>query len=139
MCKQEHILRIIGVRKGFVASLVIQRVKSLPAMWETWVGLLGRDDPLEKEMATLSNIPAWKIPWMEEPSGLQSMRLQKVRRNWVTNTYIGNDLHIEKESWDVELDLKLEVWSCFFFFFQCISIELFGNTDMHIFLNHYSL
>ena len=44
---------------------------------------LGREDPLEKEMATYSNILAWKIPWTEEPGGLQSMRLQRVRHNWV--------------------------------------------------------
>ena len=50
-----------------------QRLKCLPPMWETGVRSLGREDPLEKEMATHSNILAWKIPWMEEPGGLQSM------------------------------------------------------------------
>ena len=53
-------------------------VKRLPAMWETWVRCLGGEDPLEKEMATHSNILAWKIPWMEEPRRLQSMGLQRV-------------------------------------------------------------
>ena len=48
-------------------------VKCLPAMWETLVRSLGREDPLEKEMATNSSTIAWKIPWTEEPSGLQSM------------------------------------------------------------------
>ena len=52
------------------ASLVAQRVKHLPAMWETWVRSLGQEDPLEKEMATHSGILAWKIPWMEKPGGL---------------------------------------------------------------------
>ena len=52
------------------ASLVAQMVKRLPAMRETWVGSLGRENPLEKEMATLSSILAWKIPWAEEPGGL---------------------------------------------------------------------
>ena len=47
-------------------------VKNLPAMWETWVRSLGREGPLEKEMATHSSIPAWRIPWMEELGGLQS-------------------------------------------------------------------
>ena len=51
-------------------SLVAQRVKSLPAMWETQILSLGWEDPLEKEMATHSSILAWKIPWMEEPSSL---------------------------------------------------------------------
>ena len=49
-----------------LASLVAQMVKRLSAMWETWVRSLGRKDPLEKEMATHSNILAWKIPWTEE-------------------------------------------------------------------------
>ena len=56
----------------FWASLVAQRLKRLPAMWETWVRSLGQEDPLEKEMATHSSIPAWRIPWMEELGGLQS-------------------------------------------------------------------
>ena len=48
-------------------------VKDLPAMQETWVRSLGREDPLEKEMVNYSSILAWKIPWMVEPGGLQSM------------------------------------------------------------------
>ena len=55
-----------------------QTVKHLPAMQETWVQSLGREDPLEKEMATQSRILAWKIPRMEEPGRLQSMGLQRV-------------------------------------------------------------
>ena len=55
-----------------------QAVKNLPAMQETWVQSLGREDPLEKEMATHSGILAWKIPWMEEPGGLQSTGSQRV-------------------------------------------------------------
>ena len=47
-----------------------QRLKRQPAMWETWVQSLGREDPLEKEMATHSSILAWRIPWMEELVGL---------------------------------------------------------------------
>ena len=60
------------------ASLVAQRLKRLPAMWEAWVRSLGREDTLEKEMATHSSILAWRIPWMEEPAGLQSMGSQIV-------------------------------------------------------------
>ena len=48
-------------------------VKRLPAMWETWVRFLGREDPLEKEMATHSSILAWRISWTEEPGRLQFM------------------------------------------------------------------
>ena len=54
------------------ASLVVQRLKRLPAMWETWVRSLGQEDPLEKEMAPHSSILAWRIPWTEELGGLQS-------------------------------------------------------------------
>ena len=53
-------------------------VKNLPAMQGTQVHSLGWEDPLEKEMATLSSTLAWKIPWMEEPGGLQSMGSQRV-------------------------------------------------------------
>ena len=51
---------------------MVQRLKRLPTMWETWDQSLGRQDPLEKEMATHSSILAWRIPWMEELGGLQS-------------------------------------------------------------------
>ena len=51
-------------------------------MWETWVRSLGREDPLEKEMATHSSILAWKIPWTEEPCWPQSMGLQRVRHDF---------------------------------------------------------
>ena len=54
-------------------------VKNPPPMQEIWVQSLDQDDPLEKEMATHSSILAWRIPWTEEPGGLQSMVLQKSR------------------------------------------------------------
>ena len=63
------------------ASLVAQMVKRLPAVQETQVPSLGREDPLEREMATHSITPAWKIPWMEEPGRLQSKGPQTVRHN----------------------------------------------------------
>ena len=62
-------------------SLVAQMAKRLPTMRETQVQSLGREDPLEKEMATHSSTLAWRIPWMEEPGGLQSMGPQKVGHN----------------------------------------------------------
>ena len=70
------------------ASLVAQMVKNLPAIQETWVRFLGWEDPLEKGMATHSSILTWRNPWTEEPGGLQSMELQRVRHNWATNTHI---------------------------------------------------
>ena len=58
-----------------------------PAMWESWVRSLGWEDPLEEEMATHSSTLAWRILWTEEPSRLQSTGLQRVRHDWVTNSF----------------------------------------------------
>ena len=60
------------------ASLIVQVIKNLPAMWKTLVRSLGQEDPLEKGMATHSSILAWRITWTEEPSGLQPVRLQRL-------------------------------------------------------------
>ena len=60
---------------------VAQLVKNLPAMQETLVRFLEWEDPLEKEMATHSSIPAWRVPWTEESGGLPSMGSQRVRHN----------------------------------------------------------
>ena len=62
----------------YLASLGAQTVKRLPIMRKTWVQSLGREDPLEKEMATHSSILAWKIPWTEDPGRLRSMVSQRV-------------------------------------------------------------
>ena len=64
-----------------MASLVAQMVKHLSTVWETRVQSLGREDLLEKEMATHYSILAWKIPWTEEPGALQSMGSQRVRHD----------------------------------------------------------
>ena len=56
------------------AFLVAQMVKNLPATWDTWVQSLGREDPLEREMATHSSILAWRIPWTLQSMGLQSRK-----------------------------------------------------------------
>ena len=61
--------------------MVAQTVKNLPAMQETWVQAMGQKDPLEKDMVTHSSILAWRIPWTEERSGLESMGSQRVRRD----------------------------------------------------------
>ena len=60
-------------------------VKYLPAMWETLVWTLDQEYSLEKGMASHSSILAWRIPWTEEPDGLQSMGLQRVRHDWMTS------------------------------------------------------
>ena len=69
---------------GSVVSLVAQRIKRLPAMWETRVRSLGWEDPLEKEMATHSSTLAWRIPWTERPGRQLSMGLQRVGQDWKT-------------------------------------------------------
>ena len=66
------------------AFLVAQTVKNLPATLETRVQFLGREDPLENEMATRSSILAWRIPWIKKPGRLQSMGSQTVRHDWAT-------------------------------------------------------
>ena len=68
--------------------LVAQMVKNLPAMWETQVWSLGGEDPLEEGMTTHSGILAWRIPWTEEPGGLQSTGSQRVRHDQGTNIHI---------------------------------------------------
>ena len=67
------------VRK--VVSLVAQKVRNLPEMWETLVRSLGWEDPLEKGMVTHSSILAWKVPQTEESGGLQSVGSQRVRHD----------------------------------------------------------
>ena len=73
--------------KGFISSkLVAQMVKNLPAIQETWIQSLGQEDALQKGMATHSHILTWRIPWTEEPGGLQSMGLQRVGHDWTQTT-----------------------------------------------------
>ena len=72
---------------GLGASLVVQMVKNLPVMQETWVRSLGQEDSLEKGMVTHSSILAWRTPWTEELGGLQSMGLQRIGHDSVTFTF----------------------------------------------------
>ena len=91
-CVFSFLSNIQSLPKGFLlcplfaqASLVAQRLKRLPARWETWVQSLGQEDALEREMATHSSIPARRIPWREEPGGLQSTGSQRVGHDWSTS------------------------------------------------------
>ena len=83
MCVFLHILFLKVLLRS--TSLVAQKVKNPPSMQETRDRSPGREDPLEKEMETLSSILAWKIPWTEEPGGLQSMGSQRVGQDWETS------------------------------------------------------
>ena len=71
---------------------MVREKKNLQAMRETGFRSLGSEDPLEEGMATHSSVLAWRIPWTEEPGGLQSLRSQKVGQNCLTSThtYIGS-------------------------------------------------
>ena len=92
-------------------------VKRLPTMQETQVQSLGWEDPLEKEMATPSSILAWKIPWMEEPGGLQSMGSQRVGHNWVTSLLLA--------FWAIKLSISFQCWLVSEFpLIDCIGVGL---------------
>ena len=78
------------LQKGI--SPVAHTIKNLPAVQETCVRSLGQEDPLEKGMASYSSILAWRIPWTEEPGGLQSMGLQRIGHDWVTKHTGGQEL-----------------------------------------------
>ena len=82
------------------ASLVAQLVRNLPAVQETQVWSLGREDPLEKGVATHSDTLAWRIPWTEEPGGLQSMGSQRVGHNCATNfCFQFSSVHLLSHVW----------------------------------------
>ena len=78
--KKSHIMIKFSLALASRASLVAQTLKNLPSTQETWIRSLSQEDSLEKEMATHPSILAWRIPWTEEPGGLQSMGLQSWTR-----------------------------------------------------------
>ena len=90
-------------------------------MRETWVWSLGRKNPLEKEMATHSSILAWRIPWTEEPGGLQSTGLQRVEHNWATSLSLSFSkryedrllIHHQREYMFLLNGLDLVFWTTF--------------------------
>ena len=94
------------------ASVVAQMVKRLPAMQETWVGSLGQEDPLQKEMATHSSTLAWKIPWTEEPGGLQSMGSQRVEHDWATSLTLLLSVTAISDFWPPNMNLQLQSTGC---------------------------
>ena len=86
-----HILRYLK-DVYMTIELVTQRLERLPGMRETWVQSLGREDPLEEETATHSSTLAWRIPWTEEPGGLQSLGSRRVGHDQATGTLTFIDL-----------------------------------------------
>ena len=83
---KKGIMEQVLFKTDFEASLVAQVVKNLPAMQETQAQSLSQDDPLEEGIGNPLSVLAWRIPWTEEPGGLQSMGLQRVGHDKVTNT-----------------------------------------------------
>ena len=75
-----------------------QTVKNLPEMQDTRVQSLGGEDPLENEVATHSSILSWRIPWTEEPGGLQSVGLQRVGHHGVTNRFQMVNMRVQPEA-----------------------------------------
>ena len=84
-------------------------VKNLPVIREMWVQSLGREDPVEVEMATHSSIIAWEIPWSGEPRGLYSVGSQRVEHDWATNTFFS--FFPPQEYWNGG---DSDVWSAIF-------------------------
>ena len=82
---QEMDIAILSKENWGPGLMAAESVKNLPAVWETWVWSLDWEEPLEKKMATHFSILAWRIPWTEEPGGLQSIGSQRVRHDWATN------------------------------------------------------
>ena len=91
------------------SSLVVKMVGNLPAMKETWVWSLCEEDSLEKGIATHSSILAWRIPWTEEPGGLQSVGLQRVRQDWMTFTFRG-ELYLTMDSREFVVYCSVKVY-----------------------------
>ena len=95
---------------SLLQSLMAQTVKCLSTIRETWVWSLGWEDPLEKEMAAHSSTLSWKIPWTEEPGGLQSMGSQRVGHDWATPPPPPHSQRLWRSQWN---RMKL-AFSCFF-------------------------
>ena len=93
-------------------------------MWETWVWWQDWEDPLEKGMATHSSILAWRIPWTEEPGGLQSIELQRAGHDWVTNTSMLDALGFVTE-------FQVSVFVCLLLFI-CFSLFLPNEKKLNV-------
>ena len=126
---------------------VVQMVKLLPAIWETWVWSLGWEDLLEKEMATHSSIPAWRIPGMEEPGRLQSMGSQRAGHNWTTSLHFTSSACLTTDNTPIvnsfinsAIELLLSFTNTFWFSFgkKCLFKTSFpstnGNLTYHCYL-----
>ena len=87
-------------------------------MQETQLQALAQEDPLEKDMATHFRTPAWKIPWTEEPGGLQSMGLRRVRHDWMTKRMLNGMFQVSAISSTLFTLTGMVSFSSFYLFFQ---------------------
>ena len=121
----------LGVLGGFSrASLVAQRLKRLPPMWETRVRSLGWEDPLEKEMATHSSTLAWRIPWRKEPGRLHSMGSQRVGHDWATSPYPYPN-HLPVDFWSISTTVWFGSTFCLHFVYLTD-----GHLDFYFIINN---
>ena len=102
--------------------IVISSRRICLPMQETWAWSLGWEDPLEKEMATHSSILAWRTPWTEEPGGLQSVVLQRIRHDWndlahtdtnTLNVTITTGYFLSIHTWVLSTIEREKYWTCF--------------------------
>ena len=124
MQRANHIFKFWAIIYIIRASLVAQRLRHLPAMWETRLRSLGQEDPLEKEMATHSSIFAWRIPWMEEPGGLQFTGSQRAGHDW-TESFITDMNILINISWFMWTHISLG-------FYLCVKLKKFQIFLFHI-------
>ena len=114
-----------------------QMIKNMPVMQQTQVWSQDQKDPLEKGMATHPSILAWRIPWREEPGGLQSLRSQRVTHNWMTNTglfiyYQQNKAKHLNTEWDAQNALKCFHVHLFFYLLPAfISRKVWNITHLN--------
>ena len=87
---------------------MVQIVKNSPTIQETWVQSLGQEDPLEKGMMAHSSVLAYRIPWAEKPGRLQSKESQRIRHDWVANTFLF--MRLDRDKNYVFIFINLYLW-----------------------------
>ena len=123
--------------KNFTICMT-QMVKNLLAIQVTRVWFLSWEDPLEKEMATHSSILAWRIPWTEEPGGLQSMGSQRIRHNWATNTHTHTHTQKRQRPWTAKAILRKKKQTYVYQGMRARRDKL-GDWDWHIHITIYKI
>ena len=97
----------VDSRMGFPSGAAVKNLPAMQELQETWVRSLGREDPLEKEMATHRSIPTWRISWTEETGGLRSMESQRVRLRTEHENEIQRSHHLSENYQHIHFSLFL--------------------------------